>query len=280
MSESQSIPKILHYCWFGGNPKSDVIIKCMESWKRYCPDYRIMEWNEDNFDINSNKFAKEAYECKRWAFVSDYVRLWALKNYGGIYVDTDLEILKPIDDFLKHRAFSGFESTQYIPTAIMGAEINHPWIGDLLSHYDCLGFVKEDGTHHDEANVHYMTKMTQELYGLVRDDSYQILKHDLHIYPHNVFCPTLDLIFQITADTHTIHHFTGTWLNEELYDERVQIREKINDSPFARFLYDTKGGKALIRLMYCLYSIPIYIKNDKVSISIVKKAVRFLFLKS
>ena len=104
------IPKIIHYCWFGGKPKPELAEKCIESWKKFCPDYEIVEWNEGNFNINSNLYVKQAYEAKKYAFVTDYVRLYALYTQGGIYMDTDVMVLKPLDEYLNHEAFSGFES--------------------------------------------------------------------------------------------------------------------------------------------------------------------------
>ena len=103
------IPKIIHYCWFGGNPLSDDAKRYIASWKKYCPDYEIREWNESNFDINENDYCREAYEQKKWAFVTDYVRLKALYEYGGIYMDTDVEVVKPLDPLLSYDALSGYE---------------------------------------------------------------------------------------------------------------------------------------------------------------------------
>ena len=117
----QKIPKVIHFCWFGHGEYPELIVKCMETWKKYLPEYEIVKWSEDNFDINSNQYVKEAYENKKWAFVTDYVRLYALYTCGGIYLDSDVEILKPIDEFLDNEAFSGFESKDTVPTAIMGA---------------------------------------------------------------------------------------------------------------------------------------------------------------
>ena len=108
------IPKVIHYCWFGRGKLPKLAKKCIKSWKKYLPDYKIIEWNEDNFDINSNQYVREAYEAKKYAFVSDYVRLYALYNYGGIYMDTDVEVIKSLDEFLIHEAFSGFESPKDI----------------------------------------------------------------------------------------------------------------------------------------------------------------------
>ena len=274
LSESQPIPKILHYCWFGRNPKSELIQKCMESWKVYCPDYEIIEWNEDNFDLNSNKFAKQAYDCKRWAFVSDYVRLWVLKNYGGVYVDTDLEILKPIDKFLAHRAFSGFQDTPRVPTAIMGAEKNHPWIEALLSYYDDLDFIKEDGTHMDDPNTYFMTEMTCEMYPLKINNSLQSLPDGLWMYPNDVFCPTWNIVCLTTENTHTIHHFTGTWWkNCPNHAKEVEVRESLNDSQLAHRLQNSKIGSIFLRGILYLRLLPTYLSNDTITPNKMRKGI-------
>ena len=116
------IPKTIHYIWFGGNPLPEDAKRCIDTWKKYCPDYEIKEWNESNFDVAQNDYIKEAYEAKKWAFVSDYARLKVLVEYGGIYMDTDVEVLKPLDRFLSERAFSGFEDADAIPAGIMACE--------------------------------------------------------------------------------------------------------------------------------------------------------------
>ena len=110
------IPKKIHYCWFGGNPLPPLAVKCIESWKKYLPDYEIKEWNESNFDLNYNDYVREAYEAKKWAFITDVVRLYAMVTEGGIYMDTDVEVLKPLDELLQYDAVSGFESSSRIPT--------------------------------------------------------------------------------------------------------------------------------------------------------------------
>lgn len=109
----QKIPKIIHYCWFGRGDYSDLVIKCMQSWQEHLPDYKIILWNEDNFDVNMNDFVRQAYEQKKYAYVTDYVRLYALYHYGGIYMDSDVEVIKPINEFLHHRAFLGYEKQNY-----------------------------------------------------------------------------------------------------------------------------------------------------------------------
>ena len=120
------IPKTIHYCWFGGNPLPDLAVKCIDSWKKYCPDYEIKEWNEKNFNLDACPYVREAYEAKKWAFVSDYARLYAMVTEGGIYMDTDVEVLKPLDEYLDNLAFSGFQTEKEIPTGIMACEKGFP----------------------------------------------------------------------------------------------------------------------------------------------------------
>ena len=123
------IPKKIHYCWFGRGEKPELAKKCIKSWKIYCPNYEIIEWNEENFDINSNQYLKEAYENKKYAFVTDYVRLFVLYTQGGIYMDTDVEVIKPLDEYLHHEAVSGFENTTQIPTGLMACREGFPLFG-------------------------------------------------------------------------------------------------------------------------------------------------------
>ena len=121
-----AIPKKIHYVWMGGKEKPKAIKKCMKTWKKYLKDYEIIEWNEHNFDINSHPFVKKAYENKKWAFVSDYVRAYAIYNYGGIYLDTDVFVIDNIDQLLDNKAFVGYEHPDYPFTAVFGAEKGHP----------------------------------------------------------------------------------------------------------------------------------------------------------
>ena len=116
------IPKIIHYCWFGGKELPELAKKCIASWKKYCPDYEIIRWDESNFDLESCQYVKQAYQSKKYAFVTDYVRLYAMYTQGGVYMDTDVELTKNLDKFLDHQGFSGFESEAQIPTGIMAAE--------------------------------------------------------------------------------------------------------------------------------------------------------------
>lgn len=207
----QIIPKTIHYCWFGGRPLPAVAEHCMKSWRELLPDYTIKRWDETNTDIHENRYAREAYEAGKYAFVSDYMRLKVLYEEGGIYMDTDVEVVKNLDSFLGHRAFSGFESPNLIPTGIMGAEQCHPWIGSLLECYRDKSFFEEDGTYDMTPNTVLITQLSLKQ-GLRLTNKKQIF-HDVVMYPKEVFCPKDydDSRYFVTENTYTIHHFSGSW---------------------------------------------------------------------
>ena len=207
------IPKVIHYVWVGGNPLTPLAEKCIESWKKYCPDYEIKRWDESNFNINENRFCKEAYECKKWAFVSDYIRLKVLHDEGGIYMDADVEVVKPIDEFLRHKGFSGFECTNKIPTGIMASEKGNKWIKTMLDYYTDRPFIKKDGSYENMPNVLYMTDFTVKKYNMPLDNKFHDIG-DYVFYPNEYFCPAQNLSgvgYKATEDTFTIHHFAGSW---------------------------------------------------------------------
>lgn len=208
------IPKTIHYCWFGRGEKPELAIKCIESWKKYCPDYEIIEWNEDNFDINSNLYVKQAYEARKFAFVTDYVRLWAMYNHGGIYMDTDVEVLKSLDEYLCEKAFSGFESEDRIPTGIMASEKDFQLFGELLKYYTDRPFIREDGTFDMTTNVITITNMLTPR-GFVPSGLKQTVD-GFTLYPQNVFCPLHKMVedTEYMKDTATIHWFAGSWKSE------------------------------------------------------------------
>ena len=214
------IPKIIHYCWFGNNPLPDDAKVCIASWKKYCPDYEIIEWNENNFDLEQNQYVKEAYEEKKWAFITDYVRLYVLYNYGGIYMDTDVEVLKNLDVFLHNKGFSGFEDYDRVPTGIMASEKNNNFIGNQLKYYNNKHFVV-DGKHDMKTNVETITEYCLE-HGLILNNTKQQID-DFVFYPKDYFCPKncQTLKITITENTYTIHHFAGSWTTKNTRIKKI-----------------------------------------------------------
>jgi hypothetical protein len=213
LNTTEQIPRIIHFCWFGRGEKPKKIVKCMKSWRRFLKDYQFIEWNEDNFDINSNQYVKQAYEARKYAFVSDYVRLYALYKFGGVYMDTDVEVLKPLDRFLTHKAFSGFEDEKHVPTGIMASIKEHEWIKELLEYYHGKDFVRRDGSFDLTTNTNIITKSCLG-YGLTPNGEYQELTNGMALYPRTYFCPYdyINGANYITKDSYTIHHFAKSWL--------------------------------------------------------------------
>ena len=218
------IPKIIHYCWFGRNPKPELIQTCIQSWKKYCPDYEIIEWNEDNFDVNCCQYTQEAYEAKKWAFVSDFARLYVLYHYGGLYFDTDIEMLKPIDIFLSDHAFTGFESNDSPITAVMGAEKHHPLFKQLLEYYNDVCFINEDGSFNMLTNTHIITEIFLKK-GIKTNGKKQTVE-GVTIYPQIFFCPNnFTRIFdKPSRKSYTIHHFDQSWKSDRI--EKKSMKQK------------------------------------------------------
>lgn len=205
------IPKKIHYCWFSGDEFPDDIKKCIESWRKYLPDYEIIEWNAKNFDFNVNQYVKEAYEAKKWAFVSDYARLYILYNEGGIYLDSDIEVLKSFNNLLENRAFTGFESKGVVAAWIFGSEKNNPIFKEFMDYYSDRHFKKENGTYDMTPNTVPISKKCKE-YGMKEENIQQKLKY-ITIYPEDYFCTKsiIDGKIRITENSYTIHHFGGGW---------------------------------------------------------------------
>ena len=209
------IPKKIHYCWFGGNPLPELAQKCIASWRKFCPDYEIIEWNETNYDIKKNKYMSQAYENKRWAFVSDYARLDIIYTHGGIYLDTDVELIKPIDDLLELEAFAGVEqNSEYVALGLgFGACEGDITVKTMLDYYDGINF-EENG----KLDLTPAPKIhTTALYKLGYAFSAQITSCcTFTIYPSEYFCPinhdTNEI--SITDKTYSIHHYTASWYNE------------------------------------------------------------------
>ncbi len=211
------IPKTVHFIWLGKGEKPPLVKMCLESWEKAKPQYEIIEWNEDNLGdaLQANEYIKEAYAAKKWAFVSDYIRLYILYHNGGIYCDTDVELLKPLDDsFLENEAFSGFESRDSVPTGIMAAEKGSKIIEHLLSYYEDKHFINSDGSYNMITNVVTITNMLTAK-GLTLNGKEQIID-GFAMYPQIYFCPNnFSRIFnKPSKKSYTIHHFAGSWTED------------------------------------------------------------------
>ena len=206
------IPKRIHYCWFGRGPMPELALKCIESWHRHMPDYEYKLWNEDNFDIHINSYVEEAYQAKKYAFVTDYVRLYALYVEGGIYMDTDVEALKSYDDLLRYPGFIGFEGTKFFPigTGTIACMSGSEWAKEQLDAYIGVHFINSDGSFDLTTNPTRITSV-MEKQGFVRNGREQDYK-DIHVFPVDYFCPrqTTGEIF-MTENTYCDHHFMGSW---------------------------------------------------------------------
>lgn len=207
------IPKIIHYCWFGRNPLPKLAQDCLASWKKYLPEYEIVEWNEDNFPLEEFQFAKEALENRKFAFVSDVCRLYALKEFGGVYMDTDVEVLKSLDSFLQHPAFSGFENDDFVPTGIMASEKNGTWVTELLRYYDNRSFIKENGEFDTVSNTFIITQIMKDK-GFKMNNSFQEIPGYVAFYPNEYFCPKSYKTgkIELTKNSFCIHHFAKSWI--------------------------------------------------------------------
>ncbi len=260
------IPKIIHYCWFGGNPLPKTAEKCITSWKKYCPEYELLLWNEQSFDLTQAPlYVQQAYAAERWAFVTDYVRLKVVHDYGGLYLDTDVELLRSPDPFLIESAFFGFEGTQYINTGLgFGAEKGAPILKNLLNEYMQIPFLLENGL----PDLTPCPKRNTEVFfhlGLQRDGSCQRLEDGTRILSAEYLCPldNATRILNTTGNTLSIHHFDGSWQDlavrrahdrlalrrrirlhaeEVLYYPRKQLRRFLGDSKYEVLKAAIKGG--------------------------------------
>lgn len=207
------IPKVIHYCWFGRNPLPKSALKCIDSWRKFFPDYEIKEWNEDNFDVNQIPYIKEAYAAMKYAFVSDYARFLILYTHGGVYFDTDVEVVRPMDDLLEKGGFMGVQYEYFLnPGLGIAAIAKHPIYKALLDHYANLYFIKEDGSY-DETTIVVHTTNVLETFGY-RKDGHIIQNLDgIYTYPSDFFNPLDDLtgVMRKTKNTRSIHWYSKTW---------------------------------------------------------------------
>lgn len=216
------IPKIIHYCWFGRNPLPPLAVKCIESWKKFLPDYEIKEWNEDNFDVNSIPYTREAYEARKYAFVSDYARFYILYHHGGLYFDTDVEVIRPMDDIIGRGAFMGCENElgkkrgntlAVAPGLGLGCTPGQDLYAEILGLYGGLYFKRTDGGLNLKTVVEYTTELLVAK-GLKNINKIQQVG-DVWIYPKEYFCP-MDYetnVINITTNTRSIHHYAASWIN-------------------------------------------------------------------
>lgn len=213
MIDESNIPKIIHFCWFGNSEKPSIVKKCIDSWKVNLEEYEIIEWNETNFDINCNEYVKQAYEAKKYAFVSDYARVYALYNYGGIYLDTDVEVFKSFDDLLSNDSFWGFEQENYIATSTIGSKEGNKIIKRFLDSYENKSFINKDGTFDDLTNVAIITEILKG-YGLKANGEYQKIDGLGTFYPQTYFSPYdyINCRKFISDNTYCMHHFYKSWL--------------------------------------------------------------------
>lgn len=218
-----AIPKILHYCWFGGKEKSEGVKKCIESWKKYLPDYTLMEWNESNFDIDKLQYTKEAYAAGKYAFVSDVARIEALYQYGGFYMDTDVEVLKSFNSLLDARCILGMEEKEYVATSFMAFEKEHSLVKQFLDLYENISFLDENGQIVTGTNVAKLTNMLLEK-GFVQEDHYQELEEGIKIYPKEYFSPYdyINCHYNITDNSYCVHHFAVSWMSK-----KEQVKKEI-----------------------------------------------------
>lgn len=234
------IPKIIHYCWFGGKPLPEDAREYIETWKKFCPDYEIKEWNESNFDIDHYPFTREAYDAGKYAFVADVARLHALHEYGGIYLDTDVELLKSFDPFLRHQAFTGFEDATHLTTGIMASEKGGRWIKENLDYYRDRRFIKTDGTQDTLPNPEIITEHIRKK-GLLFNNSYQEIKNVVSVYPKDYFCPKSHVSGKtdITPNTVAIHYFAGSWLSE-IEAKAMEFSRYLTWIPASKRIYVSK----------------------------------------
>lgn len=212
------IPKIIHYCWFGGKPLPRLALKCIESWRKYFPDYQIIQWDESNFDVNSIKYTEQAYSAGKFAFVSDYARFKILHDEGGIYFDTDVEVIKSFDDIIERGGFMGCEistpSLEVAPGLGLGIEPNNPLYKTILDFYSSLEFYKSDGSLNLKTVVKYITEILIQNGLDLNETGIQKIK-SISIYPQEYFNPLDDATgkLNITENTHSIHWYAKSWVD-------------------------------------------------------------------
>ena len=211
------IPRTIHYCWFGRGEMPKKVQECIATWHKNMPDWNYKLWTEDDFDVTMLPYTKEAYEAKKYAFVSDVVRLWALYHEGGVYLDTDVEVFKPFDDLLGWKAFAGFEGSKKLPlgTCVMASIPMGEWVKEQLEYYQDRHFKNQDGTFDLTTNVQFVSGKMR-VHGFIQNGEEQDYK-DLHIFPLEYFCPRRTTgEYYRTENTHCDHLGMGSWADRDI----------------------------------------------------------------
>lgn len=208
----EGIPKTVHYCWFGKNKKPSIVEHCINSWRNNLEGYEIIEWNEDNFKVEDYDFSKKAYGDKKWAFVADYCRLWVLYNYGGIYLDTDMEVLRGLDDLLINNSFGGIED-YLINCSIWGCKKDDNFIGEVLTYYNNLDYEAYRGNLMKLAIPIHITEIANKYGYKLNYNNISYFLDNIAIYPKEYFYPKRHSWQKplITENTYTVHHYEGSW---------------------------------------------------------------------
>lgn len=241
------IPKVIHYCWFGGGEKPDYALKCIESWKKHCPDYEIKEWNETNYDVTKNKYMREAYEEKRWGFVPDYARIDIVYQYGGIYLDTDVELLKNFDSVIDNESFFGFERSgeayQINLGSGFGSAKGNDFLKQIRDYYENCSFRNIDGSLNLTPSP-IINSQTFVESGYVLNNKLQT-KDGNTIYPYDYFAPLswINLKGKTTKNTISIHHYNTSWLSDEEKKKRRMATIKHNITHFPNMIAQKLLGK-------------------------------------
>ena len=241
------IPKVIHYCWFGRNELPETAVKCISSWRKYFPEYEIKEWNEDNFDVNVIPYTKEAYAAKKYAFVSDYARFDILYRYGGLYFDTDVEVIKNFEDIIGKGPFMGCEldytgksDLKVAPGLGLGCDMHNSFYLKLLELYKTLKFKNEDGSINTKTIVEYTTDLLRRE-GLQSKDNEIQKVAGLYIYPSDFFCPKNYATgeIKITNNTCCIHHYDASWCTsayKKMIEEKKWIYQKVSNRILRKLL--------------------------------------------
>lgn len=216
------IPKVIHYCWFGGAPKPKSVLRCINSWKKHCPDFEIREWTEKDFDVTQNEYTRQAYEAKAWGFVPDYIRLWIIYHHGGFYLDTDVQVIKNLSPLCNYPAFAGFQEDGYVALGLgFGAELGNPFIGAHMQQYEALQFISSDGIINNTPSPVY-TNLLLEKWGLDIHNGVTQDLGDIIVFSKDYFCPKdfTSGITKVTQNTYSIHQFDASWYSEEQQEKK------------------------------------------------------------